>query len=94
MTAAGLRIAGIARGAAARLRFDAVEITAHEGEILASALLAAGIRTLRHAPGDGGPRGLFCAMGSCQECVVQIEGQRIEACRVLVRDGMEVRSLP
>jgi predicted molibdopterin-dependent oxidoreductase YjgC len=84
-----LRIAGVARGASIRLRFDGATIAAHDGEMLATALLAAGIRTLRHAPGDGGPRGLFCAMGSCQECAVLVDGQRIEACRVPVRDGME-----
>ncbi len=90
---ASLRIAGVARGAAIRLRFDGAEVAAHDGEMLATALLAADIRTLRHAPGDGGPRGLFCAMGSCQECAVLIDGQRIEACRVAARDGMEVRSI-
>ncbi len=89
---ASLRIAGVARGAPVRLRFDGADVAAHDGEMLATALLAAGIRTLRLAPGDSGPRGLFCAMGSCQECAVLIDGQRIEACRVAVRDGMEVQS--
>lgn len=94
MTMTGsLRVAGVERGAVARVFFDDREILMHEGEILASALLAAGIRTLRHAPGDGGPRGLFCAMGSCQECVVLEAGRRVEACRLVVRDGMQVRSI-
>jgi D-hydroxyproline dehydrogenase subunit gamma len=90
---ASLRVAGVARGAPVRLLFDGIDVAAHDGETLATALYAAGIRTLRHAPGDGGPRGLFCAMGSCQECVVLIDGQRVEACRVPVRDGMAVLSI-
>ncbi len=88
-----LRIAGVLRGAPVRLRFDDIHVAAHDGETVATALHAAGIRTLRHAPGDDGPRGLFCAMGSCQECVVLIDGQRVEACRVPVRDGMAVLSI-
>jgi predicted molibdopterin-dependent oxidoreductase YjgC len=88
--AAGLRIPG-AHGDAVRFRFDGQEIAGFAGETVAAALLAAGIRVLRDAPEGGGPRGLFCAMGVCQECVVEVDGRRIEACRLPVRDGLEVR---
>ena len=76
----GLRIGGDdERGPRITIRFDGQPIPAHEGESLATALLAAGIR----------PRGLFCAMGVCQECVVLFKGRRVEACRVALRAGME-----
>jgi D-hydroxyproline dehydrogenase subunit gamma len=88
-----LRIART-RGARVRFRFDGQEIEAFAGESIAVALLARGIRTLRRAPVDGGPRGLFCAMGLCQECVVLVEGRRVEACREPVRDGLDVRRAP
>jgi predicted molibdopterin-dependent oxidoreductase YjgC len=95
MPAADLRIGkGVTRGAPARFRFDGAEIAAVAGESVAAALLAAGIRTLGRAPGDGGPRGMFCAMGSCQECVVLIGGRLVEACRVPVHDGLVVASRP
>ncbi|WP_431285120.1 (2Fe-2S)-binding protein [Humitalea sp. 24SJ18S-53] len=88
----GLRITtGIARAAPVRFRFDGVEIEGIAGESVAVALLAAGIRALRTAPGDGGPRGMFCAMGACQECVVLIDDHLAEACRVPVRAGLDVR---
>ncbi len=81
----GLRIDGdAARGAPITIRFDGAPVPAHEGESLATALLAAGIR----------PRGLFCAMGVCQECVVLFEGRRVEACRVTLRAGMEFQRAP
>lgn len=81
----GLRIGGdAARGARITIRFDGAPVPAHEGESLATALLAAGIR----------PRGLFCAMGVCQECVVLFEGRRVEACRVTLRAGMEFQRAP
>lgn len=82
----------ISRSEALRFTFDGVEVTAHRGETVAEALMAGGILTLRHAPGDGGPRGVFCGMGLCQECVVRIGGTLIEACRVPVTEGLSVQS--
>ena len=86
--ARGLRIKA-PRGAPVRFRFDGREIEAFAGESVAAALLAAGIRALRDE--RGGARGLFCAMGICQECVVVVDGRRVESCRIPVRDGLDVR---
>ncbi len=74
-------------------RFDERRVTACEGETLAMALCAAGVRTLRASAGRGEPRGLFCAMGVCQECVVIVDGRRRESCLTIVRDGMAVQSI-
>lgn len=78
-------------GAPVMLIFDDRPVMAELGETLAAALLAAGIRDLGTNPEDGSPRGMFCAMGVCQECVVLVDGVRVEACRTLVRDGMVVQ---
>ena len=75
-----------------RFRFDDVEVEAYEGESIAAALLAAGVTTLRRAPADDAPRGAFCWMGICQECVVRVDGVAVEACRTAVVDGLSVRS--
>ena len=69
---------------------DGAPLAVPEGLSVAAALLAAGVSTLRHAPRDGAPRGAFCLMGVCQECVCEIDGTRREACRVPVREGMDV----
>lgn len=74
-------------------RFDGEMLTAREGETLAAALYAQGRRTLRMNRDDGGPRGAFCFMGVCQECVVSIDGRLTEACRTLVHDGLVVESV-
>lgn len=86
-----LRIEGIVRrGRKVTVTVDGREIEAHEGETLASALLASGIRTLRASPtGEG--RGMFCAIGICQECVVELDGATVAACQLAVRDGMQIR---
>ena len=85
-----LRIAsGIVRGPPLTFTIDGVAIVAHAGETVGAALLAAGLRDLRGSPG-GAPRGMFCAMGICQECAVLVDGIVQEACRLPVRDGLVV----
>ena len=88
----GLRIVG-ARQRAVKLRFEGAEIDAFEGETVAVALLTAGIAGFGRNRVSGEPRGIFCAMRHCQECAVLIEGHVVEACRTLVRAGLDVRSI-
>ncbi len=94
MTSTDLRITdGVERGPRVSFQCDGREVEAHEGESLAAALWAGGIRTHAGLHEDGPPyRVLFCAMGVCQQCVVQVDGARVEACRVLVRAGLDVRT--
>ncbi len=94
MTSSDLRIAeGVERGPRVSFRCDGREVEAHEGESLAAALWASGMRTDAAERPDGPPfRVLFCAMGVCQQCVVQVDGVRVEACRVQVRAGLDVRT--
>ena len=84
---------GVRRGRPLNFYFEGLEIGAFEGETVAGALLAAGIRTLRHSEIGGAPRGLFCGMGVCFECRMMIDGQpNIRACMTPVRPAMRVRS--
>jgi predicted molibdopterin-dependent oxidoreductase YjgC len=90
--ASGLRIGSAARGAAVEFFFDGKAVRAYAGESVACALFAAGIRTLRRSPRTGSVRGMFCLMGSCQECLVEADGRRALACQEPVRAGLDVRS--
>ncbi len=84
---------GVKRGRPVQIYFEGLEIGAYEGETVAGALLAAGIRTLRHAEISGEARGLFCGMGACFECRMMIDGRaNIRACMTQVRQGMRVRT--
>ncbi len=83
-----IRIAAAPHGTPVSFLFDGKSVTGFSGESVAAACAAAGIVTLRRSAGDGGPRGAFCYMGTCQECVVLDAGVRSEACRLLVRDGL------
>lgn len=74
--------------------FNATEVIAREGDNIATALLAAGIGTLRHAPVSQSPRGAFCMMGVCFECLVSIDGGApVQACMTQVRSGICVTGI-
>jgi D-hydroxyproline dehydrogenase subunit gamma len=94
MTSADLRATeGIERSERIAFLFDDKEFFAHDGETLLAALIAQGINFIRSAPRDASPRGPLCLMGACQECVVEVEGRRVEACRTVVRVGLRIKSL-
>jgi predicted molibdopterin-dependent oxidoreductase YjgC len=83
----------IRRAAEVEFTFDGVPVRAHVGDTIAVALMRAGQLYLRDAPRDDAPRGAFCCMGLCQECVVRIDGGLVESCCEVVRDGLVVQSL-
>ena len=74
--------------------FDGRVVAGRSGQSVAIALWDAGIRALRRSPVDGAPRGMFCAIGICQECVVMIDGVRRPSCVTVVQPGMRVLSAP
>ena len=86
-----MRIEGLVeRPTPVTITVDGRPISAFAGESLAAALFAAGIRTLRRSPRAAAPRGMFCLMGVCQECLVWLDGRRVTACEEPVREGMAI----
>lgn len=92
--AASLRIGTATDAMPIEFFFDGRRITAYAGDTVAAALWANGIRQLRTSPRSGQPRGMFCAMGVCQECVVLIDGQRRPGCQAIVSAQLQVQSVP
>jgi len=89
--AESLRLAGAPLDAT--ITFDGRRIRARVGEPVAVALLADGVRTLRTTPKSGEPRGIFCMVGRCSDCLMIIDGiPGVRACTALVHDGMDVRT--
>ena len=72
---------------------DGSEIEAREGDMVAGAMLAAGILQFRTTPVSGAPRGPLCMMGVCFECLVTIDGVGSrQACLTPVRAGMNIET--
>lgn len=78
-------------GAIVTLQLDGGPLQARRGQTVAAAMLAAGRRVLRRTRRNGRPRGLFCAMGVCFDCVMTIDGKAgVRACMTRVEAGMQV----
>ena len=70
---------------------DGSPVAARVGDSVAAALLAAGLRAFRATTVSGAPRGPFCMMGACFDCIVTIDGRRnAQACMTRVADGMRI----
>ena len=81
----------VERGEKVTLTVDGKDLEAHLGETVAGALMAAGIRTFRETFRRRLPRGLYCGMGVCYDCLVVIDGRpNTRACMAYVADGMKV----
>ena len=77
---------------AVEIVFEERPIAAFEGETVAAALTAAGVRVLRTTD-RGEPRGIFCGMGVCFDCLVRIDGRGSQrACMTKVAPGMRIRA--
>jgi len=73
--------------------FEGQFISGFKGETIGAALLRHDKLHLRDAPNSNTPRGMFCGMGICQECVVDVGGELKEACRTPIREGVSVKKV-
>ncbi len=82
----------VGRGQAITILVDGVSLRAYAGETIAGALLTSGQRAwrlTRHSQ----PRGLFCGIGVCFDCLVTVNGTpNVRACVTPVADGMVVKT--
>lgn len=80
----------VERGPAVTVTLDGRPVTAYLGETVATVLFAEGSGETRTTV-TGSPRGVYCAMGVCFDCLVVVdEVPNTRACMTWVRDGMRI----
>ena len=80
-------------GAPLFLAVDGKRVQARRGDSVAAALVATGLAEFRATAVSGAPRGPYCMMGVCFDCLVTIDGVgNRQACMVPARDGMTVET--
>lgn len=57
------------------ITLDGRPVPCREGWTVGAALTAAGIRSWRTTRVHGRPRGLFCGIGVCFDCLVTVDGR-------------------
>lgn len=73
------------------ISLDGQAVTARSGETIAAALLANGVAICRTMPDSGEPRGSFCGIGRCTDCLMTVDGElNVRTCITPVREGQQV----
>lgn len=86
-------ILSFTKGRLVKFTFDGKEYEGYEGEPIAAALHAAGIKVLGHTHELGRPRGFYCAIGNCSSCLMTVNGEpNVRVCVEKLKEGMVVET--
>lgn len=82
-----------ADGALVSLTINGVTCDGRAGDSVAALLLENGYAACRTSAVSGKPRGPYCMMGVCFECLVEIDGvANRQACMLQIAEGMDVKT--
>lgn len=83
----------IEKGELVKFTFDGKEMEGYAGEPIAAALKAAGVMIHRYTKKEHKPRGIFCAIGRCTDCVMVVDGvPNVRTCITPLEAGMDIRT--
>ena len=74
-----------------KFMFNGQEVEGYEGDTIASALHAMGIKILGQSLFKHRPRGFYCAIGNCSSCTMVVNGKsNIKTCITDLEENMTV----
>ncbi len=75
-----------------RFTFEGKEQYGFEGDTIASALHALGVKHLSDSIHKKRPRGFYCAIGNCASCNMIVDGiPNVRTCITPLKEGVDVR---
>ncbi|OQB22790.1 MAG: Hydrogen cyanide synthase subunit HcnA [Firmicutes bacterium ADurb.Bin182] len=81
------------RGKILNFTFNGEKLTGYEGESIAAALHAAGVKVLGESLNLHRPRGFYCAIGNCSSCLMVVNGvPNVKTCVTELKEGMVVQT--
>ncbi|SDK01133.1 (2Fe-2S)-binding protein [Natronincola ferrireducens] len=73
--------------------YNGEPVEGYEGETIAAALHAAGVKVLSHSIENHRPRGFYCAIGNCSSCFMEVNGEaNVRICVEPLKEGMIVKT--
>ena len=73
--------------------FNGQEMEGYEGETIAAALHASGVKVLGKSLFLHRPRGFYCAIGNCSSCLMTVDGvANVKTCVTDLKEGMIVET--
>ena len=81
------------KGKSVHFTFDGKDMTGFAGESIAAALKANGVMIHRYTSRNHKPRGIFCAIGRCTDCVMIVNGEpNVRTCITELAEGMDIQT--
>ncbi|MBO6298114.1 MAG: (2Fe-2S)-binding protein [Lachnospiraceae bacterium] len=81
------------KGREVSFTFDGRQLKGFEDEPIAIALKANGVMIHRYTKKEHKPRGIFCAIGRCTDCVMVVDGKpNVRTCVTPLKEGMDIRT--
>ena len=75
------------------IKVDGETIQAKKDEMIIAALMANGIKINRYTVKNSKPRGIFCGIGQCTDCVMVVNGKpNVRTCVTPVEEGMIIET--
>lgn len=86
-------LGGFEKGRLIRFTFDGRSLEGYEGEPIAMALRANGVVIHRYTTRRNEPRGMFCAIGRCTDCVMIVDGRpNVRTCVTPLHEGARIET--
>lgn len=83
----------IPEGKLVTFTYDGKPLQGYEGESIAAALRVNGVMVHRYTAKRHEPRGVFCAIGRCTDCVMVVNGQpNVRTCITPLEEGMRIQT--
>ena len=84
---------GVKRGRRFEINVNGDKMVAYERETIATTLIAAGRRSFRRTDKMKQPRGLYCGIGLCHDCMMIVNGvPNTRICQTLATPGCRVET--
>ena len=80
------------KGEKVKFYYDGKPLEGYKGEPIAAALMAAGVKVHRYTAKQHKPRGIYCAIGRCTDCVMVVNGEpNVRTCITPLEEGMDIK---
>ncbi|MDY6324762.1 MAG: (2Fe-2S)-binding protein [Catonella sp.] len=81
------------KGKKVHFTLDGKDMEGYEGESIAAALHAEGVMVHRYTGRQHKPRGIFCAIGRCTDCVMIVDGEpNVRTCITPLKENMKIQT--
>ena len=89
----GSRGQTINRGRQVQIILNDKPVFTYEGELVSTVLQSEGIHIFNRKHKTGKPAGIYCGMGICYECLVNVNGvANTRACQSPIEEGMTIHT--